>query len=71
MDAKTVRCEVDAQAGTLSIPAALLGQLDVGTNNVNANVAANVQDTQRVGDYEITMRLIALDAIRQLSVLAP
>jgi hypothetical protein len=65
---RTIRCEVPAQDGMVTIAVELVGQLVAGTNNVTATASALAAETQDVGNYEVTVRLIALDASRRLNV---
>jgi hypothetical protein len=61
----TIRCDVPATTGTHDIPAELLAGLDAGVK-ANFVAAASVIEPQDVGDYELTFRLIALDAVRMI-----
>jgi hypothetical protein len=58
---------VDAQLGTLEVAATLTSQLVVGMP-VNVVVAAAAQDSVTAGAYQVTGRVLALDAARQLTV---
>ncbi len=64
---RTIRCDVDAQLGTVDITPSLLGAF---TADVNAyvTVAANVTETQDVGVYEVQSRVLSLDMVRMLGV---
>jgi hypothetical protein len=63
----TIRCDVQASAGTFQIPTDLMGALDGGAQ-ANVVVAGTAGQTQDVGDYEVTTRVIVLDVIRMVSV---
>jgi hypothetical protein len=64
---RTIRCDVDAQAGTVDIAPSLLAGLEAGVN-VNFTVAANASEVQDVGAWEVTTRVLALDATRMMGV---
>lgn len=65
--ARTIRCDVDAQAGSVAIPTSLLSGLATGMN-ANLYVAASAAQTLDAGAYEVTGRLLAIDAVRAMTV---
>jgi hypothetical protein len=64
--ARTIRCEVDAQDGTVDVPTSLLAGLAPGS--VNVSVCASATDIVEAGAYEVTGRLLAVDGTRQMTV---
>jgi hypothetical protein len=65
--ARTIRCTFPSQDGMGTVPAELVSQLETGMS-VQLYVAGLAVTTVIAGAYEIDVRAIALDSVRQLSV---
>ncbi len=65
--ARTIRCDVSSQTGSLVVPVELLAALQPGID-ASITVAAQATERRDAGPYEVQTRLLALDSTRRLSV---
>jgi hypothetical protein len=64
----TIRCEGDAQSGSVTIPASIMGGLSPAMMNPSFSVANMAATTLDAGDYEVTVRALALQMSSRLVV---
>lgn len=64
---RTVRCDLaSAQTGTATVPASMMSAFAPGM--VLATLAGAALDTRVVGEYDVAVRLIAVDSVRMLTL---